>query len=342
MALLTDFEEAIKNAKTISIHSHIVPDADAFGSVLSLKKFLLSMPGNKFSDVDIFIDTDEIAKLYVPMVNGTIINPCPKEKYELSIALDSPNILRFGRYGQIYQNAKTKINIDHHTSNENYGDINIISEKTSSTCEMLYFIFKKLNPQLITKDIATLLFCGILTDTSCLSQGSITPNTYSTIKEIVGKEVNDQALREYFFKSFSKAKAKISAKATQTTMFFNNDKIALMLIKNSDLIDAGASFEDTLGIVDTISNIKCVDIAIVLIEKEPNSYHVSLRSRGEKDVLQIAQDLGGGGNTKNMAAFQFNGDLSDLKHSVLIKAKDEISKHSQIEEVVVDPFNFND
>lgn len=341
MSLLENIRTNFKKAKNISIHAHLNPDADALGSAIALKKFIKRLPESEVEHVDIFVDMDEIPQLYMPMLKGVTINPEPQEHYDLAISVDCASLGRLGRFQELYESAGRKFNFDHHSSNPKYGDYNFVTNRVSSTCELLYTIMRTMNEELITKDIATMLYCGILTDTSCLTQGIVTARTYDTIKNLMNKGVDDQAIRDYFFKNSSKAKALLISKATKQTKFMENDRIAVMLIKNSDLFLNGVTYEDTLGIVDNISSIKSVDIAAVMIEKEPGYYHVSLRSRGEVNVMEIAQNLGGGGNNKNMAAFQFQGEFDDLKAMLYAELKEEIRKHPR-EEEAPSPFDFGE
>lgn len=97
-----------------------------------------------------------------------------------------------------------------------------------------------------------------------------------------------------------------------------------MEIPYSDFEKCGATFEDTLGIVDQGANIEGVKVSAILIEKEPEKVYVSLRGKGEIPVGEIAKHFGGGGN-ETQAAFQFQGPLKDISKSFTDFIKDEVS-----------------
>lgn len=339
MRSLNNFDTSLKSSRKIAILSHINPDADAYGSALALKKaiFLISPD----AEVDVFVDNNgEVAELYQPLVKNAQLNPEITDIYDLAISLDSPSPARLGKYAHIFQQAKSTVNIDHHESNTLFADNNFLSLKSSSTCELLYYMLKSLKIQ-FDKEIATFLYCGILTDTCCLTQGVITAITYKCLEELTHYDVAYDSLRAHFFANNSKAKSKLSAIATINTLFAIDDRIGIMTIKNSDLQKSGATFEDTLGIITNVSSIKSVDFAAIIIEKEPGHFYVSMRSRGEVDVIKIAQKFNGGGNNINMAAFQFEGELGSLKSDLLNLAKEEVEIHpSSSSEMIEEAFNF--
>ena len=123
-------------------------------------------------------------------------------------------------------------------------------------------------------------------------------------------------IKEYYFKTNSIAKTKLLSKALQSLKFYKGDKITTMKIPNSVFTKIGASFEDTLGIVDNGININKTEVSAILIEKEPLNIYVSLRSKGNVDVGKIAKVFNGGGSP-TVAAFQTNGDIKAIETALL-------------------------
>ena len=98
--------------------------------------------------------------------------------------------------------------------------------------------------------------------------------------------------------------------------FYLNDKVAIMKITKNDILESNAKQEDTLGIINHAINIKGVNIAILFIKQDDESFFVSLRGKNGVDVTSIATAFGGGGHD-SVAAFQYGTKLSELKTSLL-------------------------
>ena len=300
------FENIVNNANHILISAHILPDADAICAVQLMRHLLDRQFGR---DCDICI-ADNVGKLLVPFAKNLTPFENLTKKYDLVIACDSADISRLGKIKPIFVNSKKTINIDHHESNPNYADLNIVDKKASSTCELIYNICLKHYPDIIDLQIANLTYAGIITDTNGLMANNLQARTFLTIADIMNRGLNIDIIKNYFFKSFSKAKLQLLGKALNSITFYNSNRTAVIIISKQDFINSNASFNDTLGIIDYALNCYLTDIAIAVIESEHNKFYVSLRSK-KTDVSTIAKEFGGGGNP-TMAAFQYNGEQSDF------------------------------
>ena len=316
---MNSFIDLIKSSKKIAIFSHINPDADALCSSIALKKIIDNNFDDKF--IDVFTD-GEIGKLYAPILRNDVINPKPFSSYDLAIVLDCPNIARIGKYQEMYKTIEKSVNIDHHGTNERFALVNCASPKVSSTCEMIYLLAHSLKLEL-NKDIAKLLYQGILTDTNCFTSNTMTAKTHFVLNELLSYKFNSNLIKEYYFSNQSLDKTMLEAKTLKNIKLYKNNSIALMKITNNDLTKNNVSFDDTMGIVDKGLSIEGVMICIVLIEKEPNVIHASIRGKGtEVDVSTLAKEFGGGGSP-TVAAFQYKGDMKELEQSILSYIKEE-------------------
>ncbi|MDD4275680.1 MAG: bifunctional oligoribonuclease/PAP phosphatase NrnA [Clostridia bacterium] len=300
MSNISDLKNLLKEKSKIALFSHTSPDADAISSCLAFKQMLIDNYPKK--EIDIFIDA-EPANFYSAFKEKNILSEFNDKDYDLAISLDCNSASRLGKFKDFYQSIKDKINIDHHASNERFGNINIVLHSTASTGELLYLMFKKFNLT-ITTETAKYIYIGIITDTNCFTSTAMQGRTHYVISEILKFNFDYLAIREYFFKNNSKSKSIILEKALHSLKFFASDHISYMKIMYIDIINAQGTWEDTLGIADQGITISGIDISIVVIEKEPENYYISLRSKDENvDVSEIAKKFDGGGH-KTAAAFQ--------------------------------------
>lgn len=316
----------IINSKNIAIFCHTTPDADTLASAVALKKIIKQNIDTETNpkQIDIFVDADDVGEINSAIIKGISINQQNAEKYDLAISVDCADKARLGKYQELYDSIENTINIDHHITNTNFAKNNLVL-KTSSTCEAIYMLakIKKLN---MSDDVLNLIYSGIITDTNNLTQGVITVNTHKVIAEMMLRHINIDALKEHFFQNNPKSKAYLLQKALGSLRFSSSDRIAFMKITKQDLQEADASFDDTVGIVNHGIEIKGVDIAILAIKQEDNSYYISLRGKNGIDVSHIASEFGGGGHD-SMAAFQYNGLLTELNPMLAKACKEELAKH---------------
>ena len=169
-----------RDAKIIFISGHVRPDGDCIGSCLAmylyLKKALpetkitvsLEAPADVFESIKGF---DEIDNTYT--VDGDV---------DVFIALDCDKS-RLGQAEEIFANAKKRINVDHHVSNERgCGDVNYVVPGFSSTAELVYDLFEK---QYMDEEIAKAVYIGIIHDTGIFKFSNTSPKTLRIAAELI-------------------------------------------------------------------------------------------------------------------------------------------------------------
>jgi len=313
----------IQNSEKIAIITHLMPDADALASCVALKKLIKLNLTNEDKIIDIFFEGDVSGKNESILIKGVVNNLQRCHNYNLAISLDCANASRMGKYQELFNSCEKKINIDHHVTNDFFGDVNLVM-KTSSTCEGLYLIFKAKNFA-IPDDVCSLIYSGIITDTNNLSVGTVTMNTHKVIAEIIDRNINTDIINEHFFKNNTKSKSILFKKALNSLRFLSFDRIAFMKISYKDMEECDATFNDTLGIVNHGIEIKGVLISVLAVKTDENNFYVSLRGKNDVDVSNIAKAMNGGGH-EQCAAFQFNGELQEMSAKLLELCNDELDK----------------
>ena len=319
MSSLSLFEEKIKSAKNILITAHINPDGDALGSTIAMKEALKEKYGK---DADtIFIGKFPEIYDFIPHKNELI----PAEKintdkiYDVAIALDVASKERLSIIEKVYNNAKYTINIDHHKTNNNYGDFSLVDGSASSTGEVLYELFEKLNIE-ITKDIAISLYVSILTDTGCFKYNNTTEKSMYICSKLLTKGVNPNEIALQIYGNKPKAMVMLSAYAVSNAKFTNNGKVAYTTTLLKDLEKFNAESDHTEGIVEILKEISTVKIAILFKELQNGYTKVSFRSK-DYDVAAVSKKFDGGGHT-NAAGCTIKKPVNIAVEKILEELKD--------------------
>ena len=133
------FNEQVLKAERIAITGHIHPDGDCIGSCLALKQYILDNYENK--QVDVYLESID-AKFSFLSHAHEIINESYNDKiYDLFFVLDCGSEDRYEPFAVMVNKSKTLIGIDHHISNDGFGDFCKIDPEASATCEVLCQIF---------------------------------------------------------------------------------------------------------------------------------------------------------------------------------------------------------
>lgn len=289
-----ELQAAIEKAKSIIIFSHINPDGDTLGAMIGLSKLIELNFGKKTTNVIIGKTPDTYS--FMPFISECINNQNIDKNtvYDLAIAVDVAAKDRMSDMQELFFKSKNKANIDHHITNNNYGNINIVKGLASSAGEVVYEIVKELNWE-INKDIAELLYISILTDTGGFRYENTSPKVFIYASELIEMGLNPTKIYRQCYESKPKAMALLNAYAIQNAIFKENDKIAYTIITKEDMKNFNAKSDYTEGISEALRQIDSTEIAILLKELPNQMTKVSMRSK-TVDVSKIAEIFDGGGH----------------------------------------------
>ncbi|MEO1958981.1 MAG: bifunctional oligoribonuclease/PAP phosphatase NrnA [Nautiliaceae bacterium] len=308
--------EKIKNANHIVLAAHKNPDGDALGSSLGMYAVLKEI-GKR---VTVFNATSPLPKYldFLPNFNK-VTNTLPKE-YDLMISLDCASFDRLG----IENRPLFLINIDHHISNTNYGDINIVNPKAAATAQIV-FEFLKANSLPINKNTATSLYAAILTDTGSFQYDSVDEKVFQIASELIKHGANPAYVAKMLFQRDSLSRLRLLAKAYDTIEMCCDGKAAFVEVTKEMLEITGATRDDTDTIVNSVRNIEPVEIACMLREDE-DGIKISLRSKNYADVSKIALKYKGGGHIRAAGATIKEFDFKKVKNMLKEDIKEALKE----------------
>ncbi len=286
---------SIKNSKNILLVSHINPDGDTLGSMCG---FYSLIKDNYKKNCDMAAVSDiPVTYSFLPYIDKAknINDIDTSREYDLVINLDIADIGRCADAKILFEKAKKTINIDHHETNIGYADINIIQPDAAATAEVLVEISEKLGLK-ISKETATCLYVGIMTDTGCFRFSNTTQKTMEYAGKMISSGLNPAEIYQKCYESNSKNLVLFQSYCVNKAQFSNDDKIAYTIIYKKDFEKFRNDGEDfTEGLTEKLRAIKTTEIAFVVKELSANLSKVSMRSR-QVNIAQICSSFGGGGH----------------------------------------------
>lgn len=303
-------EQSLLISNKILLVTHRKPDGDAIGSILAMRNYLSDL-GKQITCFCV----DNIPENYNYIKESKFIeNDLEKitnTEFDSCIMLDCADI-GMTRIKEILENKNFptgKINIDHHITNDNYGNINIVIDRASSTSEVVYLIFKSLKHEM-SVSTSTCLLTGILTDTNNFTNGGTTQQSIEAAAELlkIGANINQVLNANVFNKTIDVLK--LWGEVLKRIIYNKELNMVITAVFADDIKKFNLDEEATEGISNYLNNLSN-DIKCSLVLKDSGLGRVkgSLRTtRDDVDVSKIAMSFGGGGHRK-AAGFEVSGKL---------------------------------
>jgi phosphoesterase RecJ-like protein len=220
--------------------------------------------------------------------------------------------------------AKKWINIDHHITNDHYGDLAYIDATAPATGQILYELFRG-NDLPFNYEMADNLFVAISTDTGSFQYPSTTARTYEIGADLIRSGVNVGALSQKMYESYPRRLELLRA-LLNVLKLTSKDRVASFALTQATSTALGVKPEDNEGLIDTIRAIEGVIVAAFIEELPENKVRISLRSKDPKiDVSKICAAFGGGGH-KLAAGARITGPLAEVETKVLEAIDREFSE----------------
>ena len=289
---MSRLEELLKGAERVALSGHVRPDGDCVGSVMAVYLYLRKNMPNM--EVKVFLETPSSVFGCIEEIEVIDSNMDTKEEYDVFIALDC-NAERLGDAEPVFERAKTKINIDHHVSNQGCGDINIVVPDASSTCEVVYDL---MDSEKLDVEIAKTLYIGIIHDTGVFKYSNTSPKTLNIAAKLIGYGFDFSKIIDETFYEKTYLQTLVCAKAVSESVRFMDEKCIFSVADKEMMEFYGAEPKDLDGVINQLRIVKGVECAIFMYQTGNMEYKVSMRSNGLVNVSRIATFFGGGGHVR--------------------------------------------
>ena len=313
---LSEIGKILSKSKSILIFPHGSIDGDALGSSVALCLGLRSL--GKICYVMMDEDIPENIRFIENGCCNWDLNYITDQ--DVSICIDNGELSRIYSRQDLFKKGKTSALIDHHKSSEPFLDYNYIDIKAAASAEIIFDLLLVMGIK-ITKEIAEAIYVGIVTDTGRFQYSNTTKRTHEIVSELMDYDIDQNKVSVEIYQSVSHAKIKLEACVLNTLRVECEGRLAAAYVTRKMLSETGAKDEDTEGVVEIMRNLRGVEVAVFAKEKEQDEIKVSMRSKFDFDVSQIAVDFQGGGHV-NAAGFSCHGDIEKIVSEVM----DEIKK----------------
>lgn len=231
-------------------------------------------------------------------------------RYDLLVIVDTADLALLGSLYTDHIDLFSQVpilNIDHHISNTNFGQLQMIDPTAASATEVLYTWFTQtpIFKDKLTADTATLLLTGLITDTRSFQNPNTTPRSLEVAAELLERGARQQEIIQHIYKTKPLTTLKIWGRALNHIQVDAAARIVWSAISKEDLAEMEAGSKETHGILDElISTIPDADVYVLFTEIEEGGFKASMRSTAAVDVSDLSGKLFGGGGHARASGFK--------------------------------------
>ncbi len=291
---------AIEQAKHVLILPDESIDGDSLGSALALYRYL-----DRLGKQTTIVCAEEIPEKY-QFLNHT--EECSSDSDRLNdqsidlvifVDCSRPDYVA-DRLGNLPRRVPV-INIDHHDSNQLYGDIAQVDTDSASTTEIVHRFFKEVNA-VVDPEMATALLTGIYYDTTVFSNKSTRERSLAIAAELFMSGARVQEVVRYLQLNRSLAILKLWGLAFERLVKHPELDVVTTWITEQDVLEiGGGDLEGLDGFTNFLHGVIDADTVVFLREAE-DGVRGSLRTM-TGDVAALARTFGGGGHAKAAGFF---------------------------------------
>jgi phosphoesterase RecJ-like protein len=228
---------------------------------------------------------------------------CNSDEFDFSgieyiIVLDSGSLDRAPDFITKWKSTIPVINIDHHISNTEFGELNFVDTKASSVGEILCNLTRESNLT-ITPHAAEALWVSIVTDTGRFSYSNTSPETMSAAADLLSTGIQTADINHKIYEQKTLRQLKLQGRALERLTTHEDGRIAMVTLSREDFSELDCTPADGEDIVNLPRSLEGVAVAIYLYEfPDAPETKVSLRTNEPYDAAEFCRKLGGGGHAR--------------------------------------------
>ncbi|MEK6572153.1 MAG: bifunctional oligoribonuclease/PAP phosphatase NrnA [Bacteroidota bacterium] len=318
-SLFEKCKSIINEKKTFVLTTHVNPDGDGIGSEVALARYLrkcdkevtiinhsATPPNYQFLD-----PKNEIIHFSPTLHSGKI------RKGEVIFIVDTNHLTRLRSLEPyVRESTAIKICIDHHLDKDDTADLYLIDEPATATGEIIYHLIQYLDGDKIDTEIARALYTAIMTDTGSFRFPKTDPEIHQIAALLIQRGADPPEIFQEVYEKGTVNALQLLGKALANLKTVHDGRVAYMIMTREMFRETGTSEYQTENFIDYTMRIGGVQIGL-LFNELPDGVKISLRSKGQIPINELAKDFGGNGHLNAAGARLFNQKLDGTVQAVL-------------------------
>lgn len=302
--------DEIQRAESVFVTVHVGPDGDAIGSMIALTLGLRGL-GKKVTAATHdpvpescrFLPEAEQIPLASSLLGdgsgqGQEALARTAHRYDLAMVLDCGELARTGDAAALVRMSARVVNIDHHATNDRFGDVNWVDIGAAATGELIYRLLTRGLHVRLTPDIAMALYTALSTDTGSFRFSNVTSETFDIASHLLRAGADGFRVAEEVWGTVPFKVLKLLGKLLDSLETSRDGRIAWMTLTRDVLAEYQVDDDQTEGFIGYARSVKGAEVGIMFRETPEGTIRVGFRSRRFVDVASLARRFGGGGHAR--------------------------------------------
>lgn len=270
-------------------------DGDSLGSALAMADFMAGLG----KTVPVYVATtvpEQYRRLPRAHQCTTSLHIFDNPEIDLVVVFDcSDAAFVRGLVERIPGNPQV-INIDHHTTNSRYGNVNQVVVDAPATAAVVHRFFEE-NQIIPSREAATCLLTGLCFDTTAFSNSATDERALDAASKLVLSGARVQEVIHAMFHNRSVSALRVWGAALERIEEDREQDMISTYLTRKDIEDNHVSDDEIDGLSNFLNLVTHIDTLRVFRETQDGHVKVSMRSF-TRDVSEIAKAHGGGGHKR--------------------------------------------
>jgi bifunctional oligoribonuclease and PAP phosphatase NrnA len=293
--MISRIAEIIQDHDHFLVLTHTNPDGDAVGSLLGMHLALQEMGKQSWA-----ISGEPLPSQYDFLgARGKVISAPQAINGSPAwiIALDCASEDRMSPDVSAFRPAAGLINIDHHVTNPLFGDVNMVEVEAACSAELVLKVLKSAGYWL-SPSVAKCLYTGLITDTGCFRYSGVTSRTFRVAADLLESGFNSYEVCRHLYEEFPLSRFQLEALVLDRMEMMLQGTLVVSTLYEDDFRRLSVDTSETENLVNRLREIRGVEAGVLITQVSDHLTRVSLRSKGQLNVAQIAKSFGGGGHIR--------------------------------------------
>lgn len=288
-----DAATLIRGSKRIVLACHVSPDGDALGSTLALGIGLQRLGYDVVATHDTTPFRTPPSLEFLPGGDLLVAPAAIAPGADLVMTFDTGSLERLGAVAALIASATATVVVDHHLTNTRFGSHHLIDVTAASTTVLVTRLLDELGIE-IDADIAACLYTGLVTDTGSFKYAATTPDVHLLAARLIETGIRHDLIARAVYDTARFAYVQLLGEALSRARL--EGSWVWTSVSADDLRRHGLCMDEIEGVIDVIRVAEEAEVASVIKQELDGVWKVSMRSKGEVDVGELCESLGGGGH----------------------------------------------
>lgn len=294
------------------ILTHKRPDGDTIGCAAALCRTLRALGKTAW-----LLPNADATSLFTPYLEGILAPEGFAPEHVVSTDIASEGL--FPAEAQGYK-GKVELSIDHHPSNEGFGQYNWVEADKAACGEILYKLVRELlglvGDAPLPAEIALPLYVAVSTDTGCFVYSNTSPNTHAVAAALMASGISYAWVNKRHFRTKSYTRLRLESRMIETMDLHHDGQTAIAAISLADMAEFGAREEDVEDIAAVVGQLEGVHTAVTIRELKRGECKLSVRTQADLNASKVCALLGGGGHAAASGCTIY-GSVDQAKAAIL-------------------------